>query len=213
MNIQSFILQTLTTLLTSGLVSTFIIKKLERNDTKYNYGKIKALVFLEEIYPRYTFNTTLNRQECIKKLNEFAEEIKSYKLTAFLFELYDDALFLVALDEEKFDNEYKLFQIRYQKTVKIFRNRVGRYAVPAKIIEGDYNIPMLFGGILMIPLAIYIEFLSSTWIDSLKIFILFILSFMFIIGFIMIIATAVLTLKNQINLFTKKRVSRSKNKE
>lgn len=205
MNIQNIILQTLATLITSGFISTYVIKKIERNDTKYNYGKMKAIVFLEEIYPRYTFNELSDRQECIKKLKEFTEEIKSYKLTAYLLELYEDALFLIAIDEEQFDEEYKLFKKRYQRTLDIFRNRVGRYAVAARIVEGDYSSVMLFVAPLMLPLSIYLGVNSTTLKNFLNIILLSLFSSMFLFGIIMLIIALVMTFKYQVRSLREKR--------
>lgn len=205
MNIQNFLLQTLATLITSGFISTYIIKKLERSDTKYNYGKMKAIVFLEEIYPKYTFINCSERSECIKKLSEFTEEIKSYKLTAYLFELYEHALFLVTIDEEQFDEEYKLFQIRYQRTVNIFRSRVGRYAVSARVVEGDYSTLMLFVAPFMLPLSIYLAVISTTFKNFINYFLLLIFSFMFLFGIIILIVALIMTCKYQLRSQSKRR--------
>lgn len=83
MNYQELIISILTIIISSGVFGTIVLKTLDYSKERKDHGKTVALIFLEEIYPRYDFNAPMNKTERLQKLADFKDEINSYKVTAY----------------------------------------------------------------------------------------------------------------------------------
>ena len=163
MNYQELIISILTIIISSGVFGTIVLKTLDYSKERKDHGKAVALIFLEEIYPRYDFNAPMNKTERLQKLTDFKDEINSYKVTAYVLELHNDIVTLINTSDYDFESGYREFLSRYTRTVNRFRKKVGRYTIPNRVTEGDYT-PLLFVSlILCLPFFVYGLITTHTW--------------------------------------------------